>query len=215
MKSLREILEPKPQGEKDFVKKHKVEKVADKNGNKDDVFTGSNVKKAEYPTQNASAYEEVEQVDEATKEEMRALLAKNTTGKTVTKVPEGPRDPTLSGTYRMAGRWMGKNLGNGQTPSEKSYQKTHLKTFAKEAVNEEVTNEDYSDIESGSYETHHKRCGKAINDLKSHLDNHKKWSKSKRGSEEIKNLSRTLEDMAQQFAHTADWMKPMKANKDT
>ncbi len=130
-KSLREVLEPKAQAEKDFVKKHKIEKTADKAGNGDDVFTGSNVKKAAYPAQAASAYEE-------------------------------------------------------------------------------VVKEDYADIEADSYDTHHKRCTKALSSLQTHVDNHKKWSKGTRGSEEMKNLSRSLEDMAHNFAHTADWMKPMK-----
>lgn len=207
MKTLREILEPKSQAEKDLVKKHKVEKHADRNGNGDDVFTGSNVKKADFPAQSADAYEEVEQVDEATKDEMRDLIAKSTSGKEVKKLQAGPKDPNLSGTFRMAGRWMGKNLNSGQTPSEKAYTKTHAKRFA----NEEAIAEDYSEIEANAYDTHHKRCSKCLSTLQTHLDNHKKWSKGKRGSEEIKMLSRTLEDMTKEMEHKADWMKPIKA----
>jgi hypothetical protein len=47
LKQLREIYAPNTKDEKKFIDKHKVQKTPDANKNKDDVFTGSNVKSAE------------------------------------------------------------------------------------------------------------------------------------------------------------------------
>lgn len=47
LKQLREIYAPNTKDEKKFIDKHKVQKTPDANKNKDEVFTGSNVKSAE------------------------------------------------------------------------------------------------------------------------------------------------------------------------
>jgi hypothetical protein len=47
MKTLNQFLEsyrPRPEGERNFVDKHTVEKHSDANGNKDDVFKAKKVK---------------------------------------------------------------------------------------------------------------------------------------------------------------------------
>ncbi len=221
MKNLREILATESKGDKDFVKLHKIEKTADANGNKDDVFNGTNIKKSpprpgdqkdnheeSYTVELLTAIlEELEiEVSEASKDELRDLLKKHVSDKTaVNKAPEGSRDPNLSATFRMAGKWMGRHLDNGATPSKKTYLKTWKKTFAKEEV--EQVNELAADDQ---YDFHHKRCGKAIEGIAGHLDNHKKWTKGKYGTDSLKNMSRNLEDLEQNFASNTEYLKPMK-----
>lgn len=72
LKQMLELYEPKAEDEKNFVKKHIIAKKEDANGNKDDVFTGSNVKTVNRKKErhgydkdeDGKVYEEVEQVDE-------------------------------------------------------------------------------------------------------------------------------------------------------
>jgi hypothetical protein len=219
MKNLREVVKTTiSKGDVAFVKKHKIDKHEDPAGNKDDVFNATNVKKAEFPHQKDDAYESFAfellttileengvEVTEASKEELRDLLSKHVTNDKTTKMPEGSRDPNLSATFRMAGKWMGKHLGNGATPSEKAYQPTWKKSFSKEEV--EQVNELATDDQ---YEFHHKRCCKALEGIGGHLENHKKWTKGKYGTSSVKDLSRNLEDTEQSFASQTEWLKPMK-----
>lgn len=72
LKQMLEVYEPKAADEKKFKDKHVTVKHEDPNGNKEDVFTGSNVKPVERKKtrhgydagQDEKVYEEVEQVDE-------------------------------------------------------------------------------------------------------------------------------------------------------
>lgn len=79
MKTLKQFQEAatgyrkvKSPDEQKFIDKHEVETIQDKNGNGDEVFKASNVKKVERkkdrkgyePGEDESVYEEVEQVDE-------------------------------------------------------------------------------------------------------------------------------------------------------
>lgn len=72
LKQMLEVYEPKAADEKKFKDKHVTVKQDDPNGNKDDVFTGSNIKTIERKKtrhgydagQDESVYEEAEQVDE-------------------------------------------------------------------------------------------------------------------------------------------------------
>lgn len=69
---------PKGEDEQRFVDKHKIEKTEDANGNDDEVFKGTKVKKIERASerhgydqpQDQHVHEDVEQVDEMSKEEM-------------------------------------------------------------------------------------------------------------------------------------------------
>ena len=71
-KAFLELYEPKSADEKKFVDKHIVAQTPDRNGNGDDVFKGSKVKKVDRkkdrhghePKEDESVYEEAEQVDE-------------------------------------------------------------------------------------------------------------------------------------------------------
>lgn len=76
MKTLKSFMEkfsgtftPPSKGEAEFEAKHKIKKVADRNGNKDDVFQATNVKKVDRnsfphhgyePGEDAKVYEEIE-----------------------------------------------------------------------------------------------------------------------------------------------------------
>lgn len=72
LKQMLEVYRPKAADEQKFVDKHVVVKHDDANGNKDDVFQGTNVKKVDRkkerhghePGEDEKVYEEVEQVDE-------------------------------------------------------------------------------------------------------------------------------------------------------
>ena len=227
-KSLREILEPVSKGDKAFVDLHKVDKKNDANGNGDDVFQATNVKKAKYPTQSKDtafptpttteefvtdlvdflAESETIELDEQTKEELRAMLNSHIKGAAVKKAVPGSKDDNLSATFRMAGKWMGRNLGNGATPSEKTYQKTWKKEFAKEDVNE--TYEDSREVTNEQYDKHHANCHKHLDEMKGLLDNHKKFGGHKW---RVKDLDRQLEDIKEPFAEHVAELKPPKPSK--
>ena len=72
LKDFLEIYKPKAADEQKFVDKHVVSKHADRNGNGDDVFAASKVKKIDRkkeahghePGEDEKVYEEVEQIDE-------------------------------------------------------------------------------------------------------------------------------------------------------
>jgi len=72
LKQMLEVYEPKAADEKKFKDKHITAKTADVNGNKDDVFAGTNVKTVDRKKerhgydvgQDEKVYEEVEQVEE-------------------------------------------------------------------------------------------------------------------------------------------------------
>lgn len=85
MKTLKQFQEAatgyrkvKSPDEQKFIDKHEVETVADKNGNGDEVFKASNVKKVERkkdrkgyePGEDESVYEEAEQIDELSQDKL-------------------------------------------------------------------------------------------------------------------------------------------------
>jgi hypothetical protein len=87
MKTLKQFQEAatgyrkvKSPDEQKFIDKHEVETVPDKNGNGDEVFKASNVKKVERkkerkgyePGEDESVYEEAEQIDELSQDKLMA-----------------------------------------------------------------------------------------------------------------------------------------------
>jgi len=68
---------PKEEGGKEFVRKHTIQKIADRNGNGDEVFNASNIKSHRdstntpphgyKPGEDAKVYEEVEHLEEKAK----------------------------------------------------------------------------------------------------------------------------------------------------
>lgn len=66
--------EPKDAAGKRWVKKHVVAKTPDADGNKDDVFQATNVKKADYPRSDPDLYEEVESLDELASSELKRFV---------------------------------------------------------------------------------------------------------------------------------------------
>jgi hypothetical protein len=87
MKTLKQFQEAatgyrkvKSPDEQKFINKHEVETVPDKNGNGDEVFKASNVKKVERkkerkgyePGEDESVYEEAEQIDELSQDKLMA-----------------------------------------------------------------------------------------------------------------------------------------------
>ena len=72
LKTQFDLYRPKAKDEQDFVDKHVVNKVQDRNGNKDDVFNGNTKpvdrKKTRLgynPNEDQDVYEETEELDEA------------------------------------------------------------------------------------------------------------------------------------------------------
>ena len=205
-KKLRDIVNPnQSKGDKDFIKQHGNKVTADKNGNGDDVFNATNVKAVDFPK---SAQADTNESADA-KEALRDLIAKKTAGAKVTKVPEAEhRDDRLNSSWRVADRPKAdKRVDNIQTPSKKTYLKTWKKTFAKEEKQEEEISESVSEDQ---YALFHKRCLKSLANISTSLTLHQKYTKGQWGGYEIKDLSRTLEDIEANIAQSTEYKKPYK-----
>lgn len=86
---------PKEEGGKEFVRKHTIQKIADRNGNGDDVFNASNIKSHRdstntpphgyKPGEDAKVYEEVEHLEEkavsTAQQQLAAIALMYKTGK--------------------------------------------------------------------------------------------------------------------------------------
>lgn len=210
-KKLRDIVNPnQSKGDKDFIKLHGKKITADKNGNGDDVFDATNVKTADYPkSEQADANEETIPESTEEKEKLRDMIAKKTAGVKVTKVPESEhRDDKLNASWRVADRPKeNKRVDNIHTPSKKTYLKTWKKSFAKEEKQEEEISESVSEDQ---YSLFHKRCLKSLANISSSLTLHQKYTKGQWGGYEIKDLSRTLEDIEANIAQSTEYKKPYK-----
>lgn len=66
----------------------------------------------------------------------------------------------------------------------------------------------YEEANRDSYELHHGRAQKALATLSKHLDKHKKLTKGDRNHWDIKELSRSLEDMVHSASARNDWSDP-------
>lgn len=210
MKKLRDIIKVNPnqsKGDQDFIAQHGLKVTPDKNGNGDDVFDATNVKKAVYPKSDQADVNESPE-----KDALRDMIAKKTAGAKVTKVPEvASRDGNISSSWRTADRPKdNKNVDDRKTVSKKTYLKTWKKAFAKEEV--EPIDESVSEQQ---YEQHHKRSIKALKEIANQLALHKKWTKGQWGDYEIKELSRTLEDVEGNFSRSTEYRKPYVPSKTT
>lgn len=205
-KKLRDIVNPnQSKGDKDFIKQHGKKVTTDANGNGDDVFNATNVKTTDFPKS-----EQADIAETATeKEALRDLIAKKTAGAKVTKVPEvKDRDDRLNASWRVADRPKAdKRVDTIHTPSKKTYLKTWKKTFAKEEKQKEEISEN---VMEDQYALFHKRCLKSLANISASLTLHQKYTKGQWGGYEIKDLSRTLEDIEANIAQTTEYKKPYK-----
>lgn len=187
-KNLTDLLggySPKPEGEKKFVNKHTVNKHADRNGNDDALFKAAKIK-----TLNRAS--ERHGYDVGADE----------------KVYEGKSLAEVLNPSMGAGEYI-KDFEKSKNPKFAGKSKEQRKKQALAAYYSAKNEE--SEIDEGvvedSYNEHHKRAMKATENIAKHLMKHKslcdksdnKWSHSD-GLWRIKDLSRQLEDMAQNIA---------------
>ena len=120
LKQFLEVYEPKSPDEKKFKDKHITIKHDDRNGNGDDVFQATNVKKAERkkerhgyePGEDEKVYEEVEELDELSRDTLRRYRMK---AKSIGDNEKGDIN------YRAKGRELaGRKTHGGQWGIEKA-----------------------------------------------------------------------------------------------
>lgn len=200
-KNLKDILggyTPKAEGEQEFVAKHKITKTPDANKNGDDVFNASKIKTVKRKPER-HGYDKPH--DEKVNEETMTSADKK-------------KETKLKAKYDDSGM---KQSMQKQYGAEKG-KKVYFATIRKQAM-ESVEELDEA-VSQDTYDMHHKRAMKAVEDIAKHLMKHKancdksnsKWAHSD-GLWMVKDLSRQLEDTAHNLAtsneRTAEMNSPV------
>ena len=150
MKTLNQVLEqyePSP-GNKKFVAKHGMNRIADRNGNGDDVFKASNVKSYErtavrhgYETgEDEKVYEEAEQIDELSKDTLSSYSNKSAAQLKSFASKRGRKSAADKATINK--REVGKNRAYGKL--ETIAKAEHEKRWAERVAIAKTSNENFA-----------------------------------------------------------------------
>lgn len=197
-------LEPRGFDEKRFKDKHTVNKKADVNGNKDDVFKATNVKvhdRGEHHGYHTGA-------DAKVYEEVKPKTLKQILEKHLTAAEKEKREDIAQGIEKS----------NPDMPMGK---KMAIATAKAEKVAEEALLE--SDSSAATYDNYCAHSQKMLNNISKAIDQHSKHVKTKshyntgepqwHHVEHVKHIHRQLQDMHDFMQQNNDYAKPIKASK--
>jgi hypothetical protein len=183
LKEILEVYEPKSPDEKRFKDKHITAKTKDRNGNDDDVFQATNVKKIDR-NKEGHGYNpgDDEKVYEAT------MTAANKA-----------KEKKLKSKYDKSGMKAAMKKQYGSEKGETVYF-SKIRKMAMEEV--DYLNES---VAQSQYDAHHTKAMKSLTSMMKHLDKHKKLCSKNSAMSwhayDMKSLARQLEDMEHDMAN--------------
>ena len=203
-------LVPKTKDEKRFMDKHVVNKVEDRNGNKDDHFRASNINYSDRKTTNHgyNPGEDQKVYESKTVKTLKQILGE----KTLTPNEMKKREDIAQGIEKSSpGMPMGKKMAIATAKAKQVAEEA-------EQLDEKVAHD--------QYHTYHKGVKDVLSKLSMHVDAHAKaamsptsWNKEKGGNMHsghvyaMKNLHRTLQDMHDSLQQDVEYAQPPKPMK--
>lgn len=174
LKQILEVYKPKAADEQKFVDKHVAVKHDDVNGNKDDVFQGTNVKKIDRKKErhgyeageDEKVYEEVEQIDELSKDTLTKYRSAAFKDKADAEMNRGAGD--FSQRYAAVVRYHKRKDGIGNASKrigqidrgERKNEEVEYVNEAKVGENENVKVHHSAGDREDIYTVHDKKTGK-------------------------------------------------------
>lgn len=221
LKIFKEVYAPKSPDENNFVRKHVIQKTPDKNGNKDEVFNGDNVKavdrKATHHGYNPSDDEKVYEAKEEKCPECGKVHKGTCTNESV--------------SFRQVKKLSERHMSPGEIKKKekiaKAIEREHpempvakkIAIATARAMGEEAENLDEN--AQDQYDLYHKHARELLGHLSKALDDHKKAAKdynptlavgASRGAHwghvgDIKRIKRDLEDLHDSITQSGEYAK--------
>lgn len=196
-----EVYEPKSPDERRFKDKHITVKHKDRNGNDDKLFNASNIKTVDR-SKEGHGYNPGE--DEKVYEEKMTAADK-------------AKEKSLKKKYDPSGMKSSMKKQYGAEKGEKVYF-AKIRKQAMESVEAKGEQIDEA-VAADMYDAHHARALKSLANMSKHVEKHKKLCTAKGKSpqswhaQEMKSLSRQLEDMEHNMAQSNEYATPIATDK--
>jgi hypothetical protein len=204
LKIFKEVYAPKSPDENNFVRKHVVQKTPDKNGNKDEVFNGDNVKAVDRKaTHHGYNPGDDEKVYEETIDKMSMTELDREHKRVQDKIDGAPASKRITKDH----------------PWSQRLRAIKLHKMIKKQMSDEVENLDEN--AQDQYDHYHKQARELLKHLSNALDSHKESTKDhnstlavgvNRGAHwghvgDIKDIKRNLEDIHDRLTQTGEYAK--------